>query len=188
MRKQIKLALSAVCAGALIAGIGVGVAFAEYSALRFEDMPPQDADGAPVSLAETTVASADLSVPEDVGIAISGPFDVQRSLVADDSVPVGTVRIAAHASAFVDEIVIDGPYIPIEENYEGQFDDVDEQQDAGQTAYISIHPVLTDRGPFAYKDQILEGLKRGVVYQVPDLTEGFDVEVRLNPADLERVA
>ncbi len=37
------------------------------------------------------------------------------------------------------------------------------------------------------KDVILEGLKKGVIYDIPSAYDDFHVEVRVNPADLDRV-
>ena len=59
------------------------------------------------------------------------------------------------------------------------------------TTDISFHPEVYYQDGFSEfmrnKDVILEGLKKGVIYDIPSAYDDFHVEVRVNPADLDRV-
>lgn len=52
MNRTVKAALAIVCAGALLAGVGAGVAFGEYSSLRYEELPISGFDQA-ITASET---------------------------------------------------------------------------------------------------------------------------------------
>lgn len=179
MRKPTKIAFATLCAGMLVTGIGAGVAFAEYSSLRFEELP------SPLAGKEVTV-SAELEVPSDAQIQLSGPYD-QEDVVVDEAVPVGTVVVSARANGVAEEIVIDGPFVDEREPYDEGTDVPSGPVESRKVAHISAYPMASSAGFLEYKDVFLEGLKSGVVYRVPSMYDGFSVELRMNPADVGRV-
>lgn len=55
---------------------------------------------------------------------------------------------------------------------------------------VNVYPVEETSGVskfMHYKDQILQGLKEGVVYKIPSAYDDFSVEVRVNPASADKV-
>lgn len=184
MTKSIKAALIALCAGALIAGIGFGVAALEYSSLRFEMLKLEDAD-------QPIIESKTFTVPAEGNIEVNGSSHGNFTLMGDESVPVNTVVITAHASGWADGIEFDGPYMQqIEPWWDDDYISDGTVQETVMLTSFNAYPTTDTSNvpaPFRYKDQVLQGLKDGVVYLIPSAYESFTIEARVNPADIPRV-
>lgn len=226
MTKSVKIALGVLLAGALVAGIGTGVAFVEYSSLRYEPLAAADA-------AATITESEAVELPQTGLVHINAPYQASCKVVEDEGISSGTLLVTARASSSANGIVIEGPY----EWYVGPSPDdlaesgmsgapgsanpatsgsigsaVGPAEDAGASAdanpgsgsgaaagaaaqaaatesAISIYPAIYGGAHqlLVYKDSLLKGLKEGVVYEVPSPYDGFSVEVRVNPADADRI-
>lgn len=212
MTKAVKIALAVLCAGALVAGVGAGVAFGEYSSLDYEKYEVPGAD-------ERKTETRTLEIPADGDIEIGGVWNGSCSIVEDESVAAGTVVVTASASGLADEVVIEDPHVnmvPRDSYYGSSTYDSTEGSRSGSADKLgdkavgsSVSDVVgksseswakytvivayptTDGTSFSQfmsmKDVYLEGMKRGVVYEMPSVYDDFTVELRVNPADRARV-
>ena len=191
MRKINIVLIATACAGALITGVGLGVAFADFSSLDYQTYQVPASEKAPTKTAEFTFGDVD-------EICISGSWRYTKgsglTVTPDPAVPEYTVRLSAKASARADDISITGPEeiteYPMVESYNaelGGWDYVPDEQHPTKTMYIYVEPVEQEFSWNDYKDTVLDGLKNGVVYSLPSVSEGFTVEVRVNPADVDLV-
>ena len=213
MTKAVKVAFAVLCAGALVAGVGAGVAFGEYSSLDYERYAVPGAD-------ERKTETKTLSIPSDCDIEIGGAWNANCSVVEDESVEAGTVVVTASASGLADEVVIEDPVIstvprdgyrgpsqsgPSAREDQGGADKMGDEalgasvsdivgehdQEWASFAVVVAYPTTQGTGFSQFmemKDTYLEGLKRGVVYEMPSVYDDFTVEVRVNPADRWRVS
>lgn len=176
MVRSTKIAFAALLAGTLVAGVGAGMTVVECSTFQYETLEIENGDQ---GLSEST--SIDIGSGSSVHISV--PYSKDCNAVADETVPQGTMSITARASSLADKIVIDGPRVWTEP----------EQQSQGkkQVTTVSVYPMAYNSGTsqlFQHKDEILQGLKNGVVYQLPSIYDGFSVEIRANPADIARLS
>lgn len=213
MTKAVKIAFAVLCAGALVAGVGAGVAFGEYSALDYEKY---EVPGAQERKAETRT----LEVPADGNIEIGGAWSCSYSIVEDEGVAAGTVVVTASASGLADKVVIGDPTVSLiprdnrpdassrgsaEEPYGGSPDKLggdasgsvisdvvgESSENWVEHTVIVAYPTTEGTGFSQFmdmKDVYLEGMKRGVVYEMPSVYDDFTVEVRVNPADAGRIS
>ena len=182
MNKITRIFLVTMCAGVLLTGIGAGIAFGEYSSLEYRKLEAPEGNG-PVQ------AEAEFTVPAEGPINIHAPIPSACSLVTDEGVPQGTIIINASCDAPADSITINEPYVATIET--GQY--------GGTTSAVqSATETITDIGMYPtcsggmelfmmYKDQVLDGLKQGFICIPPDYYESFTAEIRVNPADAERI-
>lgn len=188
MNRTVKAALAIVCAGALLAGAGAGVAFGEYSSLRYEELPISGSD-------QAITASETVEVGEEGDVFVSTVYGggCSSEIVADESVTPNTLVINAQCSGLADGIVVSKPRVSVyeEEVYREDSPAKLSRLEERVTTDISVHPEVYYQDGFSEfmrnKDVILEGLKKGVVYDIPSAYDDFHVEVRVNPVDLDRV-
>ncbi len=188
MSKAVRAALTVLCAGALLAGVGAGVAFGEYSSLRYEELPVSGSD-------QTITASETVEVAGEGDVFISTVYGggCSSEIVADESVAANTLVIDAQCSGLADGIVISKPRVSVYEEEVCREDSPAKlsRSEERVTTDISVHPEVYYEDGFSElmrnKDVVLEGLKKGVVYDIPNAYDDFRVEVRVNPVDLDRV-
>ncbi len=178
MTKAIKIALVVLCAGALLAGIGAGVAFGEYSSLDYEKYELPEAG-------DRKTVEKTFEIPEGGEVRITSPWENPPALIEDESVAEGTVTVSASALGLADEVFVEQR---IETAPYGSSDDPESWT---KRLCITAYPTDRDAGFSQFmqcKDVYLEGLKRGVVYDIPSVYDDFSVEIRVNPADRARVS
>lgn len=179
MTKATKISLIVLLAGVLVAGIGSGIAFGEFSSLKYEEIEIHDGD-------PEITATRTIEIPEAGAIRIMVPFHDNCTIGEDEAVSPGTIYVSARAMSPVAAINIDGPYV------RGESHSPASSATSAETTNVSIgvSPAVYDYSNqmFLYKDELLQGLKEGVLYGLPSPYDGFAVEVRVNPADIERVS
>lgn len=206
MTKAVKIALAALCAGALLAGVGAGVAFGEYSSLDYERYE------LPIAGERKTVTET-FDIPQDGKVMVTSPWKYSLTIVEDEGVAAGTIVVTASAAGLADEVVID-PHIDTvpandpnarsshstgepgsspdaEADGSGREEGPAAAQEWIERLCITAYPI-NDDGGFSqfmqFKDVYLEGLKRGVVYDIPSVYDDFVLEIRINPVDRARIS
>lgn len=188
MSKAVKAALAIMCAGALLAGVGAGVAFGEYSTLDYEKLPSSGSEQA-ITASETVEVAAE----GEVFISTVYGGGCSSEIVADESVAPNTLLVNARCSGLADGIVVSKPRVSVyedevfREDSPAKLNRVEERV----TTDISVYPEVIGNDSFSdfmqNKDVVLEGLKNGVIYEIPSAYDDFSVEVRVNPVDIDRV-
>lgn len=183
MNKITRIFLITMCAGVLLTGIGAGIAFGEYSSMELREIETSES-GQPVT------ANADLAIPDKGDVNIYTPAADSCTIVEDETLEPGTVRIEAQSSGLADEMIIEQPYVS---TFESQLysDENGQLKSVTETiTYIHVYPVSSQSGFevfMRYKDQVLDGLKNGYIYIHPGYYTGFAAQISVNPVDSERI-
>lgn len=211
MNRATKILAGVLCAGALTMGIGIGVAFAECSSFEIRELDPLT-DNGPITQSATYEVPAEGTVV--VSTATPGSCDVvaddavaQNTVVITASCSGGVEGIEIHKpwvnTYYKDEYgnllgspsgnssdgLSDGSSgIPTD----GLADGLTTTQRGIETTEtsIGIFPIGISYGPEAFnalRDSVLSGLKNGVLYYVDSRPKDFTVEIRVNPADINRI-
>ena len=146
-----------------MAGAGAGVAFGEYSSLRYEELPISGFD-------QAITASETVEVGEEGDVFVSTVYGggCSSEIVADESVAPNTLVINAQCSGLADGIVISKPRVSVyeEEVYREDSPAKLSRLEERVTTDISVHPEVYYQDGFSEfmrnKDVILEGLKQRV--------------------------
>lgn len=163
MSKLHKILLGVFCCGVLLCGLGAGIAFVEFSELRYEGKQ---------YLGETRMHTEDLDVAFDPGeekTDIIGPYWLRENeVIFDKEVPVNTVRLRVTYNAARIE-----PYAHLDHENDIAF--YYHIEDTDETALF-----------MEAKDVILQKLKAGSIVSLD--TAGIEkVVVLINPANAEDV-
>lgn len=168
MKKTTKVLWAVLCAGVLLMGAGTGMAFATYASFDYDStsLNPE------VNLETEKVKKR---IPAEGPIEVCcywGSAHSSMNVVCDKSVPKDEIRfVVKHDPAYTDIQV-----------------DCYKEQEGVLFEVYSID--LVDRFELfmEQKDVILEGLKNDVLIEYNgDDVFGMDVEVRVNPANEDRL-
>ncbi len=169
MRKKTVVLLSGFFAGLLIAGIGAGIALAEYAGFDYQRI-----DVASTSGVSTFGYEVNLDANEQLVIG-----NGKAAFTSDESVPAGTVSLSMRYSSRLSE-----PYV-VEEMLAAP---ADNSASAPQPARMAI--IITGSASgfdtlMEHKDAILDGLKNHTLIRLDDKEPS--ITVTMNPADANRV-
>lgn len=157
--------------GILIAGLGAGVAVAEYMNFEYDDSLISEQSELSVDEFTYEMAESERIVCE------------ASSLTYDESVPVGTVLLKTEYCPQHVEV----GYTTADVTY---FDDEARLQGWSYATELHVYPIYAvDQLELfmQHKDTVLEGLKEGRLVRYDSADYSFDVTLVANPADKQRV-
>lgn len=185
MNKSTILLSSTLCAGILIAGIGTGVAFGEYSSLDVETLQTDQAT-------ENATATRTVDLPKKTELNINASYPGSVHLEIDEAVEPGTIKLdASMENAPVGTTIeISDPIIHESTDYT-TLSDGTVRESVVPYAYAYISPEMPASYSFEEEAEhartVLDGLKSGVLYVSDDSSRSLDVVVTVNPADEKRI-
>lgn len=157
--------------GILVAGLGTGIAVAEYMNFEYDDTLISEQSELSVDEYSYEIADGERVVCE------------AGSLTYDESVPVGTVLVRTEYCPQHVEV----GYTTADVSY---FDGEARLQGWSYVTELHVYPIYAvDRMELfmQHKDAVLEGLKEGRLVRYDSADYSFDVALVANPADKQRV-